>query len=185
VPSTVLWSRPGHDLGWLDSVARWGKRLLGHQPEPGLRAIGAGSEAPPPSRGGVAGRLWARLMVLDFVVRGRRAAAAAEGVVIHDRHAVDAAVTLAFAYQLDRPWVLPLTRLATLRPDVHVYLDIDAATASRRKPDDTMRLAAITEQVERYGRLVPLVPGLTRVDATQPTPVITGRLWTMLLDACT
>ena len=185
VPFTVMWARPGHDLGWLLSiVANVGKRVLGHQPEPGLRAIGAGDAARPPSRRGLPGRLWSRLMVLDFVVRARRAAARADGVVIHDRHAVDAAVTLAFLYGIEGRWVLPLMRSAMLEPDVHVYLDIDAATASRRKPDDVMRHAAIAEQIERYRRVLPRIPGVTKLDATEQPSVLSGRLWTLLLDTC-
>ena len=182
VPFTVLWARPGHDLGWLGTLAQFGKRVLGHQPEPGLRAIGAGDAARPPSRRGVAGRLWSRLVVLDYVVRARRAATRADGVVIHDRHAVDAAVTLAFAYELDGPWVLPLMRFAMPEPDVHVYLDIDAATASRRKPHDSMRQAAIADQIERYGRVLPRFPGVMKLDATEPPSVLSDRLWAMLLD---
>jgi thymidylate kinase len=182
LPFTVLWARPGQELGWLNAVARLAKRALGHQPEPGFRAISADAHARPPSRRGVTGRLWALLMLADYCVRARRAGSRASGIVVHDRHALDAAVTLGFAYGLDRPWVLPLVQRAMSRPDLHVYLDIDATTASVRKPADPMGPAAIEEQLRRYRDVMPHVPNLTILDATVQPSVLTGRLWTMLLE---
>jgi thymidylate kinase len=182
LPHTVLWARPGHDIGWLDGVARNLKRLLGRQPEPGLRSISAGRETAPPSRRGIAGWLWARLMLVDFIIRVRRALARADGIVVHDRYAIDAAVTLAFGYGLERPWVAGLLKRVLPRPDVHVYLDIDVATARLRKPNDPMGEFALTTQLDRYRRALSGDPGIEILDATLSPKVLSRRVWDLLLN---
>ncbi|MEU8001116.1 thymidylate kinase [Catellatospora sp. NPDC049111] len=64
-------------------------------------------------------------------------------------------------------------------PDVVVYLDVDAATATervRRRPDDT-HTRAFLESFGAAFRSLPEFAGFTVVDATQPLDVVRAQVW--------
>ena len=169
VPTTLVWTRPGLGLGWLATLARTAKRLTGSAPEPGVRAVAAGDRPLPRSRQGVVGWLWTTLVTLAFLVAARRRHAAARGVVIYDRHLVDAVATLRVLYR-GVPLGLP-TRLVHLllpRADVTLYLDVPPEVAAARKPEDTIGAYAVAAQLEEYTRLLPQARGLLVLDALRP-----------------
>lgn len=167
VPATVVWSRPGMRLGLLAGVAKVAKRALGERPEPGVRSVAAGDTRVPRSRQGALGLLWATAVVASYVADSWRFHIAAQGVVVYDRHAVDAAVTLDVLYGgLDlRAHRAAVNRLLP-RPDVHVYLDVPADVAVARKPGDTIGERAVHRQLERYGDLVAHAPDVIALSGT-------------------
>ncbi len=181
LPHTRIWARPGYDLGWLDSIAVVTKRILGKQPEPGVRSVGADDAVAPPSRSGVAAALWKRLVVLEYVIKVRRRDRGADGLVVYDRHVIDAITTLGFAYGMDDLWVRRTLERVLPRPDLHIWLDIDAATAKERKPDDPMGQVAMAEQLERYRPLVDDSIDIVRLDAREPVDTLVAAIWSELL----
>ena len=183
IPYGKLWARPGYDLGALDAAAVGVKRLLGKQPEPGVRAMGADDTAAPPSRSGKAAVAWRQVVLGEYLAKVRRREAMIDGLVVFDRYDIDAEATLGFAYGLDASWLGPLLRRSLARPDVHVWLEIEAAVAAARKPDDPMGQQAIADQIERYGKLLPDYPGIDRCDATRPTEDLVADVWAKLLAA--
>jgi len=180
VPFTQIWARPGYDLGVFDSVATSVKRLLRKQPEPGIRAVVSDGDDVPESRTGLSAAVWRIILVGEYLAKMRRRAALADGLTVFDRYAVDAEVTLAFAYGLERPWVGRLLRRVLRAPDVQIFLTIDAETALQRKPDDPMGRSAIADQLERYRRSVPDYPGIREIDGTTPLDEIIAGLWELL-----
>lgn len=180
IPFTRLWARPGYDLGVVDHAAISVKKLLGKQPEPGIRAVVTDGASTPPSRTGPAAEVWKRALIIEYITKIRRRAFMADGVVVFDRYAVDAEVTLAFAYEMDRPWVRETLRRLLPTPDVQVFLDIDAKTASERKPDDPMGRDAIVDQIERYAAVRSGYPNFVMLDATRAVDEIVGEMWRLL-----
>jgi thymidylate kinase len=180
VPFTQIWARPGYDLGAVDVVAKFGKRLLGKQPEPGIRAVVSDSASAPASRQGRTAIVWRTFLVGEYLAKMRRRTLSADGLVVFDRYAVDAEVTLAFAYGLDRPWVGRILRRMMPEPDVQIFLMIDAETAIERKPEDPMGRVAIVDQLERYRTTLATYPGVHEIDATTPVEMITAELWSLL-----
>jgi thymidylate kinase len=170
VPVSVVWTRPGMRLGILDRLARTGKRALGHGGETGLRRV-AGGEDPRRvrSRRGMTGWTWAFLVTAAFVRDVRRQWRRARGVVLFDRHLVDALVTLDVAYGgvglgLHRAMVRRLVPDAALT----IYLDVPAEIAARRKPEDLFAPAVLRRQLEAYERRLEEAPAARRLDATTP-----------------
>lgn len=182
VPFTRLWARPGYDLGVVDHAATSVKKLLGKQPEPGIRAVVADGASIPPSRTGPAAEVWKRALIVEYVTKIRRRAFMADGLVVFDRYALDAEVTLAFAYEMGRPWVKKTLRRLLPTPDVQIFLDIDAQTASERKPDDPMGRDAIIDQIDRYAAARSGYPSIVALDATQPVSQIVAEMWRLLSD---
>lgn len=169
VPATVVWTRPGMGLGWLALAARLVKRATGAASEPGVRAMAAGDRPPPRSRQGLAGWVWTTAVTLSFLVAVRRRHLAARGVLVYDRHLLDALATLRVLYR-GVPQGVPswLVRRLLPRAQVTLYLDIDPEVATARKPGDTIGAYAVTAQVAEYRQLLDLAPGLLVLDATRP-----------------
>lgn len=169
VPVTVVWIRPGMGLGGLAAVAVRVKRLLGQDTAPGIRAVAEGGGDRLRSRRGAVGWLWALVVTLSYLSGVWRQQRAGRGVVLHDRHLVDALATLDFAYEgVDLRVHRWLLRAVLPRATVGVYLDVPADVAVARKPDDVIGASAVRRQLEAYEHWLADSPGTFRVDATLP-----------------
>jgi thymidylate kinase len=169
IPAGSVWTRPGMRLHWLDRLARAAKRPLRQDAAPGVGRVAAGLGSGLASRRGVVGWTWALLVTAAFLRDARRRHRRARGVVIHDRHLLDAIVTLEFVYagvdlRLHRALVRRFLPAAALT----VYLDLPATVAAARKPDDLFGSHAVSEQLERYSAHLHEIPGVHTLDATRP-----------------
>lgn len=169
VPSSLVWARPGMRIGVLQAVAWLGRGILRQGSEPGVRSVASGTSTPLPSRKGVVGWAWALLVAVSFAVDVRKRHGRARGVVVYDRHLIDALVTMDFVYAgVDLRLARWICRRALPRADLSFYVDVPAEVAVGRKPNDTFGHHAITEQLEGYRRWLDTVPGITLLDGTQP-----------------
>lgn len=183
LPVSRVWLRPGMGLGGLSAAAAWVKRRRGEDAEPGINRVAADPGADLASRRGAVGWVWALLVTLSFLAGLRRQHAAARGVVLYDRHLVDALVTLDFAYRgadlrLQR-WLL---RRLVPRADVTVHLDVPVEEAVRRKPGDQIGAEAVRSQVQRYEARLAGRRGVVRLDATAEPSELVGRALALVLD---
>jgi thymidylate kinase len=170
VAVSTVWIRPGMGLGRLLALAAWGKRLLRQDVGPGLRAMAAPGAPRPASRRGAIGWAWALLVTGSFIVSVWRQHLAGRGVVVYDRHLVDALATLDFAYEgVDLRLQRRLVRALMPRADVRLYLDVPAEVAVARKPDDVLGDHAVRRQLSAYARWLDELPPVVRLDATRPT----------------
>jgi thymidylate kinase len=170
VPVSAVWVRPGMGLGRLTTLAARAKRLLGQDPRPGLRAVAEPGSARPASRRGAVVWLWALLVVGSFLAGVWRQHRAARGVVLYDRHLVDALATLDFAYEgVDLRLHRAVVRALLPRADPRVYLDVPAEVSVARKPDDLLGEHAVRRQLAAYERELDRVPPTVRLDATAGT----------------
>jgi hypothetical protein len=162
--------RPGMGLGMLTALAAWAKRLLRQEAAPGVRAMADPAAARPASRRGTLGYVWALLVSCSFLVGVWRQHLSARGVVLYDRHLVDALATLDFAYAgVDLRLQHRLIRALLPRADVRLYLDVPAEVSVARKPDDVLGEHAVRSQLAAYGRWLHRYPATVRLDATRPT----------------
>lgn len=169
VAASTVWVRPGMGIGPLTSVAAWGKRALGQDPAAGIRAVAAQHGPPLPSRSGAVGWGWAMLVSASFLLGVWRQHLAASGVVVYDRHLVDALATLDFAYEgVDLEVHRWLVKTLLPRADVRIYLDVPTEISVERKPDDLIGAAAIDRQLAAYEHWLEQVPPAYRLDATAP-----------------
>lgn len=168
VPVTLVWTRPGMRIGWLEGLARTGKRLLRQDPAPGVKRAAAGGAGALASRRGAVGWAWALLVTLSFLSDVRRRHRSGRGLVIYDRHVPDALATLEVAYEgVDLRLHRSLVRRLLPRAAVTIFLDVPAAVAVSRKPDEVFGEHAVHRQVDRYGTLIGDVPNLHRMDAAR------------------
>lgn len=170
VPVTVVWTRPGMLLGWLEKPGRIVKRWLRQGGRPAVEAIAAGSDVRDvPSRHGALGWTWSFAVTTSFVVEVVCRHVFGRGVIIYDRHLPDALVTLDFVYGS-----VPLTaqrwmvRRAMPKPAVHFYLDVTAEMAVARKPGDVFGHHAVSSQLERYEIWLKESHGVEILDASLP-----------------
>ena len=167
VPVSTVWVRPGMGLGALLATAARVKRLLGQEPAPGLHAMATPGAPRPASRRGVLGWGWAFLVTVSFLVGVWRQHLAGRGVVLYDRHLVDALATMEFAYEgVDLRLHHGLVRALLPRADVRLYLDIPAEVSVQRKPDPVLGEHAVRAQLEHYARWLDRLPPVVRLDAT-------------------
>lgn len=170
VPVSTVWVRPGMGLGRLTALAHWAKRRLGQDTAPGVRAMADPTAARPVSRRGATGYAWSLLVCWSFLVGVWRQHRAAHGVVLYDRHLVDALATLDFAYEgVDLRLQHRLVRALLPRADVRVYLDVTAEVSVARKPDDVLGEHAVRSQLAAYARWLDRLPPSVTLDATRPT----------------
>lgn len=168
LPVGRVWLRPGMGLGPLAEISRRVKRGSGLDDEPGINRVAADPDAVLPTRRGRRAWVWALLVTLAFVGGVRRQHAGARGVVLYDRHLVDALVTLDFAYRgVDLRLQRWLVRRLVPRADVWVHLDVPVEEAVRRKPGDQIGPRAVARQVEAYDAWLARLPGVTRLDGTR------------------
>jgi thymidylate kinase len=169
VPVSTVWVRPGMGLGRLNALGSWGKRLLRQDARPGLRAMADPAAARPASRQGVVGWIWATLVTLSFLAGVWRQHRSATGVVVYDRHLVDALATLDFAYEgVDLRMQRRLIRSLLPRADVRLYIDVPAEVSVSRKPDDLLGDHAIRRQLAGYASWLDRLPPVVLLDGTAP-----------------
>lgn len=174
---STVWVRPGMGLGPLVRLASFAKQTLGEDPAPGIRVMsrsGAGTSTPR-SRRGVVGWSWATLVCVSFIVGVWRQHAASKGVVLYDRHLVDALATLDFAYEgVDLRFQRAMVRRLLPRANVSFYLEVPAEVSVARKPDELVGANAVSRQLRAYDHWLDRLPAGHRLDATLPA----GRLAT-------
>jgi thymidylate kinase len=171
-------------LEWLRGATNLVKRMLGQDPAPALRSMGREGSAPPASRRGAVGWLWALVVVASYLVTVRVQHRRARGVVIYDRHLLDALATVQFAYRgPDLRLHTALIRRLLPRADVSVYLEVTAEVSIARKPDPTFTEHAVRRQLEEYAVLLAEHPDVIRLDATQPPAELARTVLRLLLDA--
>lgn len=182
VPSSVVWARPGMRLGALRAVARLGRRVLRQGSEPGVRAVAAGMSGTLPSRRGLVGWAWALLVAVSFSVDVRKRHGRSRGVVVYDRHLVDALVTLDFVYAgVDLRLARWICRRALPHADVSFYVEVPSEVAVSRKPGDSFGQHAVSEQLDGYARWVGVVPGIAVLDGLQPVDALAAIVLDRLL----
>ena len=139
---------------------------------PGLRPVGDVDAVAPRSRRGVVGQVWATVVTLAFVWHSRPPMRFRRGVVLYDRHRLDAAATLEALYTRGRrSWhqqLLALTPSAT----VTVLLDLPVEVAADRKPDDVFPRRVLDAHQEVYAQAEARVREVVRVDGTAPPAAI-------------
>ena len=166
-PAVVHWTRLAGELGVLDRTARLVRRVLGREtsladpeaPAPVAPATGGGG------RDGVIDTVWV-LAVAGAAVRGARRTGRIRRrglTVVCDRWLADALVDLRVRYGR-RPAAEWLLRRGFPRADVAVLLEVDGATAARRKPGDQSE-AVLHAMAERYAEVGDRL-ALPRVDAS-------------------
>jgi thymidylate kinase len=179
VPVDVVWSRPGMGvgLGGLEWLARLAKRLMRHDPSPGVRRVAGGERLP--WRRGPMGWVWALLVTLAFLADVRLQYARAIGVVICDRHLPDALVTLDFVYggtdlRLQRALIGQLIPPASLA----VYVSVPPDTAlARAKSEETFRGLAVRRQLQEYDKRLMEMPGIKILDGTRPAGELSAQVF--------
>lgn len=170
VPAGRVWTRPGLSIGWLNLLARAGKKLLRQNPSPGVEQVGGGVPARElASRHGILGWTWAMLVTLSFLVDVRRQHLRGRGVLLYDRHLLDALVTLDLVYEgVDLRLHRTLIRRGLPKPSLSVYLDVPAEVALVRKPEDMFGEYAIRRQLESYEAHAGQVEDLRRLNGVNP-----------------
>jgi thymidylate kinase len=182
VPVSRVWLRPGMGLGGLSALAQRVKRRRGTDSRPGIALVAAEPERTLASRRGVQGWVWSLLVTTAFLVGVRRQHARATGVVLYDRHLLDALVTLDFAYsgadlRLQR-W---LVRRLVPRADLALHLDVPLEVAVARKPGDPIGAQAVRRQLEAYAEWAPRLPAAVRLDATEDPAVLAAEAFTRVV----
>jgi thymidylate kinase len=169
LPSQVIWTRPGMGLNRLDALATRIRRLRGED-EPGIRQLAEGGDPGTiTSRRGVVGWLWLTLVTIAFISVVRRETRKAHGVVIYDRHLLDAMGTIEVFYRgVDSRLQRRLVRAAMPEVDLAVWLVIEPHVAASRKPGDMIGQDLVAAQHESYLRHSSQVRGLLTIDATKP-----------------
>lgn len=184
VPASIVWTRPGMGLRWLGRLARAGKRLLREDPSPALRPVARGEADLPRSRRGVLGWTWALAVTAAFLSEVRRAHRRARGVVLFDRHMLDALVTLDVAYRgVDLRLHRALVRRLLPPASLALYLDVPPEVAVARKPDEVFGERAIRAQIAGYRAIAGGVVRLVRLDARRAPEELAARALRVVLAA--
>lgn len=164
-PAVILWTRLAGDPRLLDLVARPVRWLLGRgtgvtsshadlPPQPVAGATGGDQVVPRPGRARAVDAVWVTFVALETVRGSWRAfGLRRRGLsVICDRWAADALVDLRLRYGRHRVAEWLLTH-GIPRPDLVLYLEVDADTAAARKPGD-QPLAVLAAMADLYARSV-------------------------------
>jgi len=168
VPVSTVWVRPGMGIGWLATLAARVKGLLGQDAAPGIRSVAAGDDSLLRSRTGIVGWVWLLLVIAAFLRGVWRQHRAATGVVVYDRHVVDALATVDFGYAGVNLWLSHLLiRRLLPRAEVTIYLDVPTEIAVARKPDDLLGETAVRGQLGAYQTWLRSLPRTVRLDATR------------------
>jgi thymidylate kinase len=184
VPVSRVWLRPGMGIGPLAALAQRIKRRRGADEAPGIGRISADPDAVLGSRRGVQGWVWSMLVTTAFVLGVRRQHRSASGVVLYDRHVLDALVTLDFAYAgADLRVQRWLVRRLVPRADVALHLVIDVDEAVRRKPGDPIGERAVRRQLEAYAGIAPSLPPSVQLDATSSRDELAAAALDLVLQA--
>ncbi|MDH5373265.1 MAG: hypothetical protein OEX97_10015 [Acidimicrobiia bacterium] len=167
IQATAVWTRPGMRLRWLHTFAGWARRLRGEETI-GLERLAEGEAASTiSSRRGLVGWVWLSLVTVAYLIDVRRQTRRAGGVVVYDRHLIDALGTIEVLYQGVNSWFQRrLIRLLIPRVDLSLWLDIHPDVAAARKPDDLIGAALVEQQHAAYHRYADEVPDLQRSSGT-------------------
>jgi thymidylate kinase len=177
VPTGTVWTRPGMGPRLIGRLAAAGKRLMRQDAAPGVRAVAAGDTPILRSRKGVIGWVWTSFVTMSFLFDVRKQLRQVHGVVIFDRHVLDALATLEFVYQgVDLRFARLLVRRLLPRAAITAYLDLPAEVAVARKPGDTFGLYAVEQQLDAYRVELHSRPDVIMIDAARPTADIAYQL---------
>lgn len=177
IPVTIVWNRPGFQLRRLEQLATVVKRLLREEQRPALarQLDNDESASSARSRRGAVGWAWLLLISLTTVWNGRRATALAAtrgGVVIFERHLLDALVDIEWQYPaVRRGFHLALLRRLAPRPDLSVRIVVDPTTAAARNPGDIFRPEHVAAHAAIAERLAPTVGPMLTLDGAAPLAV--------------
>ena len=180
-PAVVHWTRLAGELGLLDRAARLVRRLLGRQTslaDPGAPAPAAADGRD--GRNGAIDTLWVLAVAASAVRAARRTSRIRRRglTVVCDRWLADALVDLRVRYG-HRPAAEWLLRRGFPRADVAVLLEVDGATAARRKPGDQTE-AVLHAMADRYAEVGERL-GLPRVDAGAAPREVADQLRALVL----
>lgn len=179
IPAERVWTRPGLRIGVLKRVGTAVKRVLGEDPRPTVRRVAQGeSPAMLRSRRGLAGWVWSFLVTCSFVIDVRRRQLAGRGILLYDRHLLDALATLRLAYGgVDTRLHEAIVR--RMLPDAFAsfYLEVPADVARARKRDDVFGAYAVSHQLETYASaLAATGDGVHVLDALRPPRVLASQV---------
>lgn len=167
-----VWARPGMEMRLVKVLAKLLKRILRKGTGSAVRKVARGeatAETRPSSRRGVIGWTWALLVTLSYIAKVRGALMRSRGVVVFDRHLLDALVTLDFVYEgVDLRLQRALVKALIPKAMVTIYLSITADEATARKKSVVFGEYAVRKQLEHYERRRAEVKGLVELDATAP-----------------
>jgi hypothetical protein len=151
----------------LDRLARKVRKLR-NDDVTGIRRLAEGQATETiSSRKGITGWVWLCLITFAYLADIHGQTRKASGVVIYDRHLLDALATVDALYEgvpsdLQRRlirWMIP-------KADLSVWLDLDPELAAARKPDDLIGADLVAKQAVAYRRYASLVSGLRRHDGS-------------------
>lgn len=178
IPVGRVWARPGGTMPQLLSgLASGVKKLLGQEPSWASSRTARGASAGElTSRRGIVGWTWTMLVTLSFLLHVRRQHLTGRGILLYDRHLLDALVHLEFVYKgVDLGLHRAVVRRAMPKPALSVYLDVPAEVAMIRsslrteEPGDVYSEEyAVRRQLESYEANRGEVEGLRRLDGTRP-----------------
>lgn len=184
IPATLVWTRPGMRLRWLGGLGRMAKRLLRQEPSAGVERIGKGERAASVvSRRGVLGWIWALMVTLSFVRQVRREHRRGRGVLLYDRHLLDALVTLDVVYEgVNLSVHQALVRTLLPRADLTLLLTVPPATALARKPEDMFVESVLARQAGRYAARRTEAPGLHELSGTRPAEELAAEAFRLVAE---
>jgi hypothetical protein len=169
-------------IGLLGGLGRLAKRVLRQDRSAGVQRIGRGEAAAEvASRRGLVGWVWALMVTLSFVGQVRREHREGRGVLLYDRHLLDALVTLDVVYEGVNLGVhRALIRRLVPRADLTLLLSVPSATALARKPEDMFVLAVLDRQARRYAARRTEAPALRELDGTRPAEELAAAAFRMV-----
>lgn len=167
IPTTMVWTRPGMRLELLDRLARRIRKFRKEETT-GLRRLAEGASSETiSSRKGLVGWVWLMLVSLAYLSDIRGQTRKAEGVVIFDRHLLDALGTIDAIYAGVPSGVhRRIIRWFVPKADFTVWLDIDPDQAAARKPDDLIGADLVAQQAIAYRKYAGLIPRLRTHDGS-------------------
>jgi thymidylate kinase len=160
------------------------KRLLRQEPLAGVERIGKGERAASvASRRGVLGWIWALMVTLSFVRQVGREHRRGRGVLLYDRHLLDALVTLDVVYEgVNLSVHQALVRTLLPRADLTLLLTVPPATALARKPEDMFVESVLARQAGRYAARRTEGPGLHELDGTRPAEELAAEVFRLVAE---
>jgi hypothetical protein len=121
---------------------------------------------------------------MSFVRDVRRRARKTSGVIVYDRHLLDALVTLEFAYRGVRLRAhRALVRRRMPPAATTFYLAAPADLAAVRKPGDAIGPAAIARQLDAYAVELERMRDVPVLDASRPAEELARTVLTGMLGA--
>ncbi len=184
VPISRVWARPGSiKIGLLDTLARAVKKLLRQDTSSWASAqVAKGQSAGDvSSRRGIVGWTWTMLVVISFLLNVRRQHIKGRGVILYDRHLLDALVHLDYIYEgVDLRAHRTILRRGLPKPQLSVYLDVSEEVALARKPLDAEDIYsgqyAVRRQLESYAAFRGELRNLCVLDGTRPADYLAAKV---------